>query len=184
MGFWRKLMFWRRRRRCRFGDVAANIQKDIEEFVNKLEDREASLATPEEKLKKWTRKSEPEGKLQGSDRQEEEVEATLRGQVEEHGNKLIEKDCNKEKLEASLLEHIQELEKKLQERDAEKEQLETALNGQIKELKKKIMEQDSYRATLVIKLLRRILELEEELRKKDRDSETVEANPHCIVTEV
>jgi hypothetical protein len=62
MGFWRKLMFWRRKRRRR--DVAADLQEQMEEFMRKLEERNASLAILEEKLKKWNRKSELEGKLQ------------------------------------------------------------------------------------------------------------------------
>jgi hypothetical protein len=51
MGFWRKLMFWRRRRRRA---VAADVQEHMEEFVKKLEERGASLAILEEKLKKGT----------------------------------------------------------------------------------------------------------------------------------
>jgi hypothetical protein len=73
MAFWRKRMFWRRR------DVAADIQEHIEESVKKLEELDASVAIPEEKLKKWNRKSEVEEKLHVSE--EVEVEATLRGQI-------------------------------------------------------------------------------------------------------
>jgi hypothetical protein len=68
MGFWRKLMFWRRKRRRI--DVAADLQEHMEEFMRKLEERNASLAILEEKLKKWNRESELEGKLQGRDREE------------------------------------------------------------------------------------------------------------------
>jgi hypothetical protein len=201
MGFWRKLMCWRRRR-----DVAADFQEHMEEFVKKPEKRGASLAILQEKLKKWNRKSELEGKLQGSDSKEEEVEATLRGQInemEKEGTdaedikdleKLQGSDAKRKSVEAAVLVHIEDLgnkvvekdsdkensrgrskEKNLPKRDAEKEQMETALRGEITKLKKKIMEKDSDRATLEGKFRRRIWELEDELQETDSLKKEVES---------
>jgi hypothetical protein len=121
-------MFWRRKRRRR--DVAADLQDHMEEFMRKLEERNASLAILEEKLKKCNRKSELEGKFQERDSEEGELEATLRGQIKE-----MEKD-------GTDAEDIKELEKP-QGSDAERKAVEAAVRGHIEDLGNKVIEKDS-----------------------------------------
>jgi hypothetical protein len=71
------LKFWRKRR-YEGGDV----QKHIEELESTLQERDATLAVQEEKMKEQNIKSEQvEANLRSRISELEEVEATLRGQI-------------------------------------------------------------------------------------------------------
>jgi chromosome segregation protein len=139
---------------------------------------------------------EQEEKLGERDREMEKdyrkhVEASLRGQIEELVNELIEKET----LEANLNGRLEELEKKLQEKKAEKERLETALqekdrdmatfksewevhrkhveaslHSQIDELLNQLVEEEPLEANLN----GRLEELEKKLQEKDAEKEKLE----------
>ena len=184
MGFFKKLKFWRRRDDFFQGRVEELKKKleeahAIQEQLTKLEetskerdrerenleailpdqtmetDREVTHAETIKKLAK---------KLQRSEAERKHVETALRGQIEETGNKLIEK----EQFEANLRGHIKELEKKLQERDADMEKLGTALRGQIQELEYMVREREKYIIEMKVSFRETIRELREKLKQTDK----------------